>query len=530
MENRFNLIDEPWIPIAGYGRASLREVFSPNQFHFLGGNPVQKIAVLKLLLAIAQAAATPKDEEEWQALGTEGLAAKCLAYLEKWHDRFYLYGDKPFLQMPAIEKLINERTERCLKAAKTAGKKQEAEASGIPKGFGAGVYPDLPSENNTFFSFTLAEQSLNEAEQAVFLVTLMNFAFGGKRTESDLKTLDGQILGSQYSAKAGVSLGGFEGYLHSFVLSGSIIQDVWFNLLTEENIFKFNMWPEGIGKPLWEQLPESESCNRATSYKQSYLASLVAFCRFTLLKEKGIFYMDGLSYPTIKEGWFEPSLILNRTGKEIKARYTNPEKKPWRELESLLSFVSSGSNQGFVSEGLKMSITRLKMAKIENMHIWVGGIKVSVNSGDQSVKQSDDFAESLIYIPTKILGENWFNQFKIEMEALEQLSSRIWVATIGYFKTLKADNGKDINNTHAGKMAKQAQSLFWQLCERNFQELVNNCEYTEEQNLARQKLRKIFAAYQHQAFDTFCPNETARQIDAWAKNRPNNYKYTHQEA
>ena len=33
-----------------------------------------------------------------------------------------------------------------------------------------------------------------------------------------------------------------------------------------------------------------------------------------------------------------------------------------------------------------------------------------------------------------------------------------------------------------------------------------------------------------QAYDHFCPKETARQLDAWAKCRPNNSKYLTQEA
>src|SRR5690554_5100000 len=102
MENRFNLVDEPWLPVADHGRVSLRDIFSNPEYQSLGGNPIQKIAVFKLLLAIAQAAVTPEDEKGWYQLGAQGMAEKCLAYLEQWYDRFYLYGDKPFLQMPAI--------------------------------------------------------------------------------------------------------------------------------------------------------------------------------------------------------------------------------------------------------------------------------------------------------------------------------------------------------------------------------------------------------------------------------------------
>ncbi|MCL5254743.1 MAG: type I-E CRISPR-associated protein Cse1/CasA, partial [Gammaproteobacteria bacterium] len=52
MENRFNLVDEPWIPVADYGRVSLRQIFTNSDYRALGGNPVQKIALLKLLLAV----------------------------------------------------------------------------------------------------------------------------------------------------------------------------------------------------------------------------------------------------------------------------------------------------------------------------------------------------------------------------------------------------------------------------------------------------------------------------------------------
>ena len=81
MENKFNLVDEPWIPVAGKGLVSLAGVFSDPSLSALGGNPVQKIALTKLLLAIAQAAYTPKDDEDWKNLGAVGMAKKALAYL-----------------------------------------------------------------------------------------------------------------------------------------------------------------------------------------------------------------------------------------------------------------------------------------------------------------------------------------------------------------------------------------------------------------------------------------------------------------
>jgi CRISPR system Cascade subunit CasA len=79
--NRFNLVDEPWIPIANVGRVSLKQIFSNPNYRALGGNPIQKIAVMKLLLAIAQAAYTPVDNFDWEELSIDELAQNCLAYL-----------------------------------------------------------------------------------------------------------------------------------------------------------------------------------------------------------------------------------------------------------------------------------------------------------------------------------------------------------------------------------------------------------------------------------------------------------------
>ena len=180
-ENRFNLIDEPWIPIVDVGRVSLRDIFSRSDYRALGGNPVQKIALTKLLLAIAQAASTPEDDNAWAELGTEGIAANCLAYLERWHDRFWLYGEKPFLQMPTVLNLIEARTQKKMTGAKNESKRQEVKADARPKAIGTGFYPDLSSENNTVLSECHFDRNLTDAEKVVFIVSLMNFAFGGKR-------------------------------------------------------------------------------------------------------------------------------------------------------------------------------------------------------------------------------------------------------------------------------------------------------------------------------------------------------------
>jgi len=93
MTNRFNLVEEPWIPVVSRGLVSLADIFSDTVLPELGGNPVQKISVLKLLLAITQTAWTPRDEQEWLDVGTDGMAQRSLEYLKSKKDLFWLYGD-----------------------------------------------------------------------------------------------------------------------------------------------------------------------------------------------------------------------------------------------------------------------------------------------------------------------------------------------------------------------------------------------------------------------------------------------------
>ncbi|HRN82719.1 type I-E CRISPR-associated protein Cse1/CasA [Nitrosomonas europaea] len=523
MENRFNLIDEPWIPVADIGRVSLRQIFSQPEYRALGGNPVQKIALMKLLLAIAQAACTPVDEVEWKALGARGLAESCLAYLEHWHDRFYLYGEQPFLQMLSVQGVIAERTRKRVSQAKTKGAEAEALASGEPKKFGAGFYPDLPSENNTMLSHALFPRELEDADRAVFLISVMNFSFGGKRVESDLISLAGAALGSRHSSAAGPSLGGWDGQLHCFPMTESIMGSVWINLLTKRDIEKYKVWPGGLGVPLWEAMPETEICPIAEEYKTTYQATLLALSRFVLLQKTGVYYLDGIRYAGVKNGWVESGLLIDKSKGDIKVKYADPEKRPWRELQALLACNFFSTNPGFECIALKVGIERL-VDNFEIFSIWCAGLKVTANSGDQSVKQGDDFIESQVWLHRGILGDIEFSQLKAEMDGLDEIAKNLYGQVAGYFKEQK------VQLVDGSKLAAQSTNLFWQLCERDFQALVNSCDQDKVSVARRHQLQQRFARYAQQAYDRFCPKETARQLDAWAKCRPNHSKYLKQEA
>lgn len=484
MNNKFNLIDEPWIPVTGVGLVSLHALFSNAEYRALGGNPVQKIAMTKLLLAIAQSACTPQDNDEWTNLKPAGLAAKCLAYLNQWHDSFYLYGEKPFLQMPTI---------------KTA----------TVQSFGA-VLAEVSTGNTTVLTQSQVEKTFADADKALLLVQLMGFALGGKKTDNSIVLSTGyqektNDKGKPSTGKPSGSIG-FLGFLHNFLQGESITETLWLNLFSCDQILALGIYPKGLGVAPWELMPVGESCLVAVSLKSSLMGRLVPVSRFCLLTESGLHYSEGILHAGYKDGIVDPSISVDFSVKDFKAIWADPEKRPWRLLTALLSFLSQVSNKSFDCPQLRLTINRAVPA-LSTIGIWSGGLRVSSNAGEQFVSGSDDFVESIIQLDTASLGEVWFENFKLEITGLETLSKSVYMSTLNYFKS---------QNMESKDQAALASNLFWQLCERKLNDLISACDSTE----TSQALRPAFLQIAHKAYDTHCANDTARQLDAWAKNRP----------
>lgn len=497
MDKHFNLIDEPWIPVAGKGRVSLKQVFSEPDLRALGGNPVEKIALTKLLLAIAQAAATPDDDEAWRAMGADGMARQCLAYLEQWHDRFDIYGAQPFLQMPAI-------------------------AAAEVKSYGT-VLPEIATGNTTVLMHGQVERALSDAEKAVLLVGLMGFALGGKKTDNGVTLSPGyqgkrNDKGKPSTGKPGPSVAHM-GLLHTLLQGDDLRQSLWLNLLTRQRMAQDPRFPAGIGTAPWERMPAGEDDNVAHQLKQSLMGRLVPLCRFCLLAENGLHYSEGIAHANYKDGVCDPTVAVNWSGKEPKALWVNPEKRPWRELTALLGFLGQQQSTGFECLQLAASVGRAS-ENVDQFAIWSGGLRVSSNAGEQYASGTDDFVESVVSLQGAALGAFWFAQLQAEMTALDELAKGLYGRVLGYFKTQLVDGGD---------LAAQATHLFWQLCERDFQPLLDHCDPSEANTAARHQLRRRFASYAQQAYDRYCPKDTARQLDAWARCRPNHSKYLQQE-
>ncbi len=135
----------------------------------------------------------------------------------------------------------------------------------------------------------------------------------------------------------------------------------------------------------------------------------------------------------------------------------------------------------------------------------------------------DDYVQSEIWLSSELINNCFIEYLKYEMTQLDAVQKQLWGAVVRYFRQLS-----DIDKSATGKaqpfVAKQAEkatALFWQLCERQAQALINVCLSSGEDHSARHQLRKTFISYAGQVFNRLCPRDSARQLDAWAQSRPN---------
>lgn len=485
-EKRFNLLDEPWIPVADHGRVSLLQAFSVPLPASPGGSPLLKITLFKFLLSIVQAACTPENAEAWLALGPQGLGGRVPDYLEKHRDAFFLYGDHPFLQFRA-----------CAGA--------ELKSCGT-------VMPEVASGNTTWISHQQREPELDDAEKALLLLEQMSLCLGGKKPYNRL------VLSPGYEKKASGRPGPavcHMGLLHSFLLGGSLLETLWLNLLTREDIAGQKQWETGLGTPPWEHMPQGEDCPAARALKASLMGRLVPMARFCLLDEGGLRFTEGIVHPDYQSGMVDPSAAMDASRAKPRMLWVDPEKRPWRQLPALLSFLDAqNGNSGFYCLGLQKGMDRVKAYReripVKTVGVWSGGVKVSSNAGEQYLTGKDDELESEVRFDTAHLNGLWFHAFSGLMEEVEKRAKLLYGAVNGYCRAMKMDE------KNASATAAEASGLFWQMVEPFLPDIIEGCEEKESRAVV---LGRCYALVLR-LYDDSCPHGTGRQEEEWIKHRP----------
>lgn len=485
-ERRFNLVDEPWLPVAGHGRASLREVFSRGDLAVPGGSVLEKIAVFKLLQAVAQAACTPRDDNAWQALAPEGLGAACLTYLEKWRNAFWLYGERPFLQFPAV-----------------------AGAKLLPY---SALMPDVAIGNSSVLFQSQIGREPDDAERALLLLVQMSCCFSGKKADTTVTLSPGTVKSA--SAKAGPALCS-RGLLHSFFMGNSIRESVWFNLLTREDVAGDRTLTQGLGIPPWESMPQGENDAVAHALRYSLMGRLVPLARFCLLEDSGVRCVEGIQHPDyLHGGMIDPSVAADFRKAKPRVIWADPSRRPWRALTSLLSFLSHSQAGDFICPQLKWCAARLRRPGLAVFRLWSGGIRLSSNAGEQYLTGDDDMVESEISLHADWFdreGSDWFDALQNAMGKVEQMGKTVYASVFGYYKEAKADNAENC--------AKRAAREFWQIAERFFPALSQACAEPDRPEGLEATLDHMKACV-WESYANACPRDTARQLQLWVRHSP----------
>lgn len=475
--NDYNLIDEPWIPVlmnSGKNETvSLGAIFADTggEIADLALNPYERVAVFRLLLCIAQAALGPerlKDEQDWLS-AKKDVGSLSKEYLEKWHDRFFLYGPHAFLQPD------------CIKLAKAD--------SATPRDK---LILRLSSGNKSTLYDHAAVSSRNLSHESLVLGFLVyqNFSAGG---------LSGQCIWDGISTEKIIQGAPCRerSMLFTIIQGYCLLETIWLNLLTD--VWIRNSLKTEWGHPFWEM---DELSRTATSgNEKTYLGHLVPFSRaIKLAQGVPVCTLGGaLSYPQFPT-WREPMASVKLSKGSKKEEFTetyvasNPARMPWRELSSILAIHESN--------GHKSALSLRHLESLDNMDsfmLWTGGLFSDKAKEISTVEWTAQLSVSILDDSSMQLYEkaiSWANRQYASLNS----------AVIEYARFMLIDD--------AARFSSPAGQIYWDLLAEPTNQksviAVNSVTYLAD-------WKKVAYEAAEEAYRRACPTVTARQMEAYAQ-------------
>lgn len=464
-----NLIDDPWIPVVYENNEAklvgLKQLFEEaEQIRDLAVNPPQRIALMRLLLCITQAALDgPENEEDWKSCRPR-IVPESLAYLASRMDNFNLYGDRPFLQVAALT------------ADKHAGldKLFETSLGDSP------LFLEQQASGGHVFS---------DAEKALALLVFQNFSAGGKTGQS--------VWGRKHSESTFATPCFTNLFL--FFRGKSLHESLWLNMVP------VGCSGMGKGRPVWDQMPVDE--NDADAFQNAFetlLGRWVPLGRLVKLSDADS-EASCIIGPVPKKHVFQnaPSAFRDphltvRLSKKNEHYYmkANPHRHIWREIGSLLCI--SNQTESFPA----LNLSNLPRSGLGEVDVWCGGLA----RGAQAAKIFDS-AEWNFCLPVSLLGEVPLSKYEQGVVLSDRGERALRDAVSEFAKQVKAES-----KTYMVRAVR----FFWSKLDVASPLLVEiACE--SGRDLADWR-KKVFSAM-NRAFEQACPHETPRQIQAFAQAR-----------
>ena len=471
-----NLTLEPWIPaLRADGRReffSLHDLFAQaHELRDLAVKPHERIALMRLLLCITQAALDgPADETEWESCEPL-IQPRVRDYLNKWKPAFELFGDGTrFLQLPNL--MLGKDSDE----GNAATKLDLALATG---------------NNSTLFDNRAGEdRTLASARSALNLLTFQCFAPGGRIGVAKWNGKETAGKGSSTHAPCTPS-----SMVHTLVLGGTLLETLRRNLLTRENGMDFH-GPNRWGKPVWEQPVEKVNDKAATeNASATYLGRLVPVSRAVRLDDDGfsIILANGLEYP-IFPAFRETTATVIKRKDELALLPASTSRSLWRQLAAVSVTRRAGADAVCGPLALNHATTSRETS------LWVGALVT-----DKA--KIEDVVESTYTLPAGMFTDFGRLAYEQGVTHAEEREGILIQAVKTYASTLKV----------AAPAYDRARQLFWTRVEQHLATLFDLARNTDlVADLPNSPWGEKVQDAARAAYEQSCPRQTPRQIQAYA--------------
>lgn len=532
-----NLVTEAWIPVVRPDgkpdTASLMQAFTEGrQFSDLAVRPHERIALMRLLICIAQAALDgPEDIEAWDD-APNVLPQAARKYLKEWEKSFNLfYSENPFLQIVKLEKPLKVKPDKNPDSKTSSGNKR-----GKKKGTEENKTDESNEQNPVSkLDFALASQNNSALFDhqatapmprefrpewiALNLLTFQNFSSSGRIGVALWGKVESSGGGSSFASPCLQKL-----MLHTFIRRATLLDTICANLMTKNQVSMY-LGPYEWGKPLWEFLPDSATNKGAIiNATETYLGRLVPLSRWIKIAPHGgeMILANGFTYsghPDRPADATATEIVVEVKKKQERKLIKADEKSMWRQLPAILVKYASGKKG-------RSPLCLENQAGGDEYDIWVGGISWSSEGGYL------DTTESVLKIVPNLQTDNGVKAYEDEVLLAEKLGRKVSNAVREYRKQIDGSLGK-VDNSDLGKKIKNemenrlhaialstATRHYWTTVEKFRPLLMAHVEAigttAEVVEKTRDTWRKAVRGAARQAYALACGQKTPRQIRAFA--------------
>lgn len=473
-----NLTHDCWIPVLWRdGRStlvSLHEAFAhAGEIRDLSAKPHEKIALLRLLICIAQAALDgPKDIDAWETC-RESIPQAAEAYLAKWRDAFELFGEGArFLQV------------QDLKMGKGDAELNPATKLDITLATGNGA--------TIFDNAGGGDRPLSPARLTLGLLAFQCFSPGGRIGVALWNGTETPGKGSSNHAPCIPS-----GMLHTFITGDCLLATIHQNLLNKEDWGDFP--GAGWGSPIWEMpissLAEKEAIANAT---QTYLGRLVPMSRAIRLMPdgRGMVLGNGLDYP-LYPIFREPAATLTLRQEEPGILGVSLGRSLWRQLSAIT--VKRRSHVDKLSGPIALS----NLNGMQAATLWIGAL-----STDKA--KIEDLVEAAYDIPAEMFRDEGRKLYEEGVALAELWQQALSFCVKNYAASLKLEPPP----------YDRARQHFWTAIEQHVPVLLQLAAAPEKAGpLLESTWGRAVRSAAHEAYEFACAHQTPRQIEAFAIGR-----------